>query len=156
MNRWVDQFVDLAGGRGINAKVVNRVNGWPETAIIGPHRCFTKSASYLQPRNEYFLGVDPRKLEDDGDLVVLCGGREDRLQDVFIFPWNIFFAELSAGEPINTYEPPREYFQYKLHVRHRADSWQMAVQGAEHDLGVDEWRYSPDDALALFGGTDQP
>lgn len=53
-----------------------------------------------------------------------------------------------AGEAVNTYSAPKEYFQFKFRIRDRDDKWIMAVQGREHPmLDVSQWRYSVKDAI---------
>ena len=103
--------------------------------------------TYLSGPKEYFVGVDPRKLEEDGDAVLLCGGAAGRLRDVFVIPWDVFFDTVRGGAPINSFRK-RVYLQYKLHVRDREGTWIMAVQpGHRARLDVGKWRYDPVDAL---------
>ena len=97
--------------KGLDCEVINRVNGWPETMVIDGHTCFAKSITYNEDRGLYFQGVDPKKLHEAGDFVLLCGGASGRLRDVFVIPWNIFFQTLKEGAPVNTYRPPKEYRQ---------------------------------------------
>ncbi len=86
---------------------------------------FVKTVTYNASRKEYFVGVDPKKLEDRGDFVLICGGINSTLRDIFIIPWAIFFKILEKGEPINTYKPPKEYFQYKSTNQHFVEFFQF-------------------------------
>ncbi len=40
-------------------------------SIINGRTCFVKSSSYDNNRRQCFQGVDPKKIEEDGDLVLL-------------------------------------------------------------------------------------
>lgn len=128
------------------------MNGWIETSIINGSTCFVKSSSYDNNRKQYFLGVDPKKIEEDGDLVLLCGGINRHLRDVFLIPWRPFFETLKSGKPINTYKPPREYWQYKFYLRDRSDKWIMLVQPTTQssNLDITKWRYDVFDALGTL------
>ena len=108
--KWVDQFCSQAKSRGLDCRDINRINGWPETVIIDDRKCFTKSVSYNGEWGLYFQGVDPKKVKEKGDFVVICGGAEGKLRDIFVIPWTDFFRTLKRGDPINTYKPPKEYW----------------------------------------------
>jgi len=82
--KWADQFCEVAKAEGLNCIITNRVNGWPESIIISGKKCFVKSMTYNVQRNLYFQGVDPKKLEGSGDLVLLCGGLNSELRDIFL------------------------------------------------------------------------
>lgn len=146
--RWVDQFCSQAKSKGLDCRVVNRINGWPETVTIDGRKCFTKSVSYNAERGLYFQGVDPKKLEEKGDFVVICGGAKGKRRDIFVIPWTDFFRTLKRGEPVNTYKPPKEYWQYKFHVKDNGSSWLMTVQGGDYSgLDVTRCRYDVDEAI---------
>jgi hypothetical protein len=150
--KWSDLFCEKAIAKGINCRIVNRVNGWPETTIINGQRCFTKSITYNQQRGLYFQGVDPNKLQDTGDYVLLCGGVGDRLRDIFLIPWKDFFRALQEGTPINTYKPPRQYWQYKFHLKDDNGNWKMFVQPRQAPpLDVTKWRYDVVQAIEYLG-----
>jgi len=91
--------------------ITNRVHGWPETMVTKRNMYFVKSMTYNISQNLYFQGVDPKKLEEQGNYVLLCGGIKSELRDIFIIPWKDFFQTLKQGEAINTYKMPREYWQ---------------------------------------------
>jgi hypothetical protein len=81
---------------------------------------YVKSMSYITGRKLYFQGVDPRKLSEKGDYVLLCGGRNNNLSDIF-FPWEDVFETLRQGQPTNTYKLPKVHLQYKFYVHDRPD-----------------------------------
>ena len=150
-NHWAKEFYDLAKSNGLNCKLVTLMNGWFETLLLEGKLCFTKSFTYNTSRRQYFQGVDPEKLDKNGDLVLLCGGITGSLRDIFIIPWDKFFATLRRGESINTYRPPKEYFQYKFYIRDRDSRWVISVQGGDRPtLDVTGWRYNVDEALRFF------
>jgi len=131
---WAEEFRKLAERRGVDCSIDRRVGKWIETLVVAGRRCFA-------------VGVDPRKLEEDGDAVLLCGGAVGRLRDVFVIPWDAFFDALRGGDPIDSYRD-RVYLQYKFHVRDRQGTWIMAVQGGHRPrLDIEQWRYDPVDAL---------
>jgi hypothetical protein len=146
--KWVDRFVSLALDSGIDAKVTRLSRGWPETVVVSGHTCFVKSVTYNESRDEFFIGVDPKRHRRGGDYVVLCGGRGQQLSEVFVCPWADFFHLLEKGKPVNTYRAPREYWQYKLHLRRRGHGWSFSVQGADTSPEVTSWCHSPRDALS--------
>lgn len=149
--KWVDLFIDFLRNKGISCKVRNRVNGWTETADISGSSCYTKSVTFNIPSSHYFLGVDPGKLQESGDLVVICGGLNNNLKDIFLIPWLEFFRAISSGKAINTYKLPREYYQYKFKIHHVYNRWLMDVQGsALPKLDVTTWRHSPRSAVEKF------
>lgn len=150
--KWADLFCTKAIASGLKCAVVNRANGWPETVAVNKRICFTKSMTYNQQRNLYFQGVDPKKLENMGDYVLLCGGADDELRDIFLIPWDAFFGALKEGLPLNTYKPPRrEYWQYKFNLRDRMGKWYMSVQRSQQpDLDVTQWRYDIRMAIDLL------
>ena len=130
---WAEEFVSYAENRGVHCDRIRHVNGWLETVDIAKCRCFIKSVSYDERRHQYFLGVDPGKLSERGDAVVLCGGRRAKLSDIFLIPWRPFFAAIEKSEAINTYRD-REYFQYKFYVRNREGTWKASFQGGEQPV----------------------
>lgn len=149
--KWVDEFCNKAESKGINCRIIRRINGWIETLLIEDKLCYTKSITYSVSRNQYFQGIDPKKFQETGDIVLLCGGVNGEFRDIFIIPWSSFFKTIKAGEPINTYRPPREYYQYKFYVRDRDDRWILSVQGGQKpNLNISKWRYNLVDALEYF------
>lgn len=145
------KFYELARSRGIRSRIERMVNGWIETIMFSDKRYFTKSATYDLSRKQYFQGVDPAKLTENGDFVLLCGGIRNSLSDIFIIPWDIFFKTLQKGEPINTYKPPKKYFQYKFYLRDRNDHWLMSVQGGSRPvLDISLWYYDVSKALIFL------
>lgn len=145
---WAEEFVGSAEKRGVPCDRIRHINGWLETVDIANCRCFIKSVSYDEQRRQYFLGVDPGKLSEMGDAVVLCGGRKAQLWDVFVIPWKPFFAAIKKSEAINTYRN-REYFQYKFYVRDREGTWAASFQGgAQPVLDLTDWRFDAKNAIA--------
>ena len=125
--------------------------GWVETINFNGKNYFTKSATYNLSRRQFFQGVDPAKLSENGDFVLICGGTKSILSDIFIIPWEIFFKTLEKGETINTYKPPREYFQYKFYLRDRDNRWFMSVQGGNRPIiDVSDRHYSASKALSFI------
>ena len=120
-NHWAKEFHNLAESKGIKSSIERMVNGWIETISFSGKKYFTKSATYNPSRRLFFQGVDLHKLNENGDFVLICGGARNILSDIFIIPWGMFFKTLQKGEPINTYKPPKEYFQYKFYIRDRDD-----------------------------------
>jgi len=109
--------------------------------------------TYNVQRNLYFQGVDPKKLEGSGDLVLLCGGLNSELRDIFLIPWKYFFQALKEGEPVNTYKPPKEYWQYKFKIEEQGEDWQMTVQGGRNpEIDISHWCYEPYSAIAYLKG----
>ena len=150
-NHWAMEFYNLAESKGIKSKIKRMVNGWIETISFSGKKYFTKSATYNLSRRQFFQGVDPPKLNENGDFVLICGGARNILSDIFIIPWGMFFKTLQKGEPINTYQPPKEYFQYKFYLRDRDDRWMMSVQGESRPvLDVSDWHYSVSKALVFI------
>jgi len=150
-NHWAIECYSLAESRGIKSRIERVVNGWIETIDCSGKKYFTKSATYNLSRRQFFQGVDPPKLHENGDFVLICGGARNILSDIFIIPWGMFFKTLQKGEPINTYQPPKEYFQYKFYLRDRDDRWLMSVQGGRRPvLDISDWHYSVSKALAFI------
>ena len=150
-NHWAMEFYNLAESTGIQCRIVRRSRGWIETINFVGKRYYTKSVTYNLSRKQFFLGVDPSKLNESGVFVLICGGKRNILSDIFIIPWGNFFKTLEKGEPINTYRPPKEYFQYKFYLRDRDDGWSMSVQGGNRPiLDVSKWHYNVDEALAFI------
>jgi hypothetical protein len=150
--RWTEEFVRYAEQRGVPCQRLRHSNGWLETALIAGCSCFTKSVSYSASKHLYFLGIDPSKTSDNGDAVVICGGRNDSLADIFIIPWHQFFTTLSMSEPINTYHD-REYYQYKSHIRDREGRWTCSFQGGSQPvIELTAMRFNPTDAVAQLQG----
>jgi hypothetical protein len=146
--KWADEFAKEANVQGLTCVVTNRVHGWPETMMVYGKKCFVKSITYNLSRNLYFEGVDTKKLDDKGDFVVLCGGINTRLRDIFIIPWRFFFQTLKEGKPVNTYKPPKEYLQYKFYVKNKNGKWIMTVQGGRKpERDVSECRYDSNEAI---------
>lgn len=151
--RWADDLFIKAKASSIPCSVKKRVNGWPETMVLKGKTYYVKSMSYNADRNLYFQGVDPEKLSQKGDYVLLCGGFNNELLDIFIIPWEIFFGTLKQGKPINTYQPPKEYWQYKFYVRERSGGWVITVQGGKRpEKDVTKWRYDPSQAIEKLKG----
>ncbi len=150
--KWTDKFLNMAESSGLDCQVVHREHGWLETIIVNEQRCYTKSITYNRNKREYYTGVDPKKLNDKGDFVIICGGDSNgHFQDIFLIPWNSFFQTLSAGDPKNTYRPPREYIQYRFYLRDRNDSWVMSVQpSGRRELDITRWRYPVDEAIRIL------
>ena len=134
---------------GLDYRIKNHVHGWIETSIIENHICYVKSATYNFSKRQYFQGVDPKKLNESGNLVLFCGGANSVIRDLFLIPWNIFFEILEVGEPVNTYKPPREYWQYKFYLRYRYGKWLMLVQPTTHTSSIDvsKWHYNVQEAI---------
>jgi len=146
--KWADQFGKEAKEQGLICVVTNRVHGWPETMMVHGKKCFVKSITYNVSRNLYFEGVDTKKLDDKGDFVILCGGINTKLRDIFIIPWRVFFQTLKYGKPVNTYKPPKEYWQYKFYIKDRNGKWIMTVQGGRRpEIDVSECRYHSNEAI---------
>ena len=147
-NHWAEEFVQYAEKRGLTCLRFRHSNGWLETVDIADCRCFIKSMSYNERRRLYFQGVDPGKLSEKGNAIVLCGGRDGELAEVFVIPWKQFFAAIAKSEAINTYRD-REYFQYKFSVRDRDGEWIASFQGgAQPVLNCTAWRFDPKSAVA--------
>jgi hypothetical protein len=145
---WAEEFVGYAESRGVPCHRIRHSNGWLETVDIANCRCFIKSASYGEHRRHYFFGVDPGKLSESGDAVILCGGRKGELSDIFVIPWKQFFAAIEQSEPINTYRD-REYFQYKFYVRDREVKWTASFQGGKQSVrDFTGRRFDPTNAVA--------
>jgi len=150
-NHWAMEFYTLAESKGIKSRIERMVNVWIETISFSGKKYFTKSATYNLSRRQFFQGVDPPKLNENGDFVLICGGARNILSDIFIIPWGMFFKTLQKAEPINTYQPPKEYFQYKFYLRDRDDRWMMSVQGGSRPvLDVSDWHYSVSKALVFI------
>jgi hypothetical protein len=149
---WATEFYNLAESKGIECKIEREVHGWIETINFVGRKYFTKSATYDLSKRQFFHGVDPSKLKESGDFVLICGGKRDILSDIFIIPWDIYFETLKKGEPINTYKlPKKEYFHYKFYLRDRDNRWLMSVQGGDRPiLDVSKWHHNVDEALALI------
>lgn len=147
-NHWAEEFVLYAEKRGLLCSRVRHRNGWLETVDIVRCRCFIKSVSYNEERHLYFLGIDPDKLREKGSAVVLCGGRNGKLADVFIIPWKEFFGAIARSDAINTYRD-REYFQYKFSIRDRDARWIASFQGGDRpELDLTTRRFDAKTALA--------
>ena len=93
-NHWVDQFYRFAKSEGLICGIGRVMHGWIETLHINGKDCFTKSVTYNLSRRQLFQGVDPQKLNESGDFVLICGGIKGKLSDIFIIPWIIFFKAL--------------------------------------------------------------
>jgi len=142
---WADEFLKEANAKGVVCEVLARVNGWPETARIGTHRCFVKSVTFNAARGLYFQGVDPKKLTEIADFFLICGGCGTALRDIFLIPWGGFSQVLREGQPVNTYRPPREYWQYKFRIEDMSGRWSLSVQGrSAHPLDVTTCRFDVD------------
>jgi hypothetical protein len=145
---WAEEFFGFTESRGIPCDRVHLSNGWLETVDIANCRCFIKSVSYNERRRQYFLGVDPGKLSEKGDAVIICGGRKRELSDIFVIPWKPFFAAIEKSGAINTYRD-REYFQYKFYVRDRDGRWIASFQGGGQPvLDLTGNRFDPRNAVA--------
>jgi hypothetical protein len=149
-DHWAMEFYNLAKSKGKQCRISCWSRGWIETINFAGKEYYTKSVTYNLSRRQFFLGVDPSKLNESGAFVLVCGGKRNILSDIFVIPWDIFFKTLEKGEAINTYKPPKEYFQYKFHLRDRDDNWLMFVQGGNKPiLNVSKWHYNVDEALEL-------
>lgn len=145
---WANKFFEEAKAKDLDCAVTNCVHGWPETMVARQRNFFVKSVTYNTSRNLYFQGVDPKKLEEKGDFVLVCGGINNKLRDIFIIPWRIFFQTLKEGKPLNTYKPPKEYLQYKFYIKNKNGKWIMTVQGGRKpEIDVSECRYQSDEAI---------
>lgn len=150
-NHWAKEFYVLAESQDLSCELIQQINGWFETFTVEGKICFTKSFTYDMSKRQYFQGVDPKKLYETGDLILLCGGTQGKLRDIFIIPWEVFFKTLKNGKPINTYKPPKEYLQYKFHIRNRKWRWIMSVQGGQRPiLDITKYQYDEVGALAFF------
>jgi hypothetical protein len=146
---WVDDFLKLAASHALRVDVLNRANGWVETAAIAGEQYFTKSVTYSGA--EYYVGVDPKKTLETNCAALICGGVQDQLADIFVIPWSPFINALRAGAPVDTYQC-REYAQYKVHVRNKKNRWIMKAQSSRNlGLDVTGWQHSPDEAVELLG-----
>ena len=83
-NHWAIEFNNLAESRGIKSRIELVVNGWIETIDFFGKKYFTKSATYNLSRRQFFQGVDPPKLNESGDFVLICGVVRNILSDIFI------------------------------------------------------------------------
>ncbi len=159
-NHWALEFCNFAESKGLECRIGKRVNGWVETVELSGKTFFTKSATYDPSRRQYFQGIDPPKVNENGSFVLFCGGKRGILTDIFIIPWKIFFQTLILGKPINTYRPPKEYFQYKFYIRDRDGHWLMSVQGGRKPiLDVTRWHYDVSEAVSFIqssGGKEPP
>ena len=152
-SRWADDFLERVEATGLPCRISVRVNGWPETATIGTQTCFVKSVTLNADQRLYFQGVDTKKLTEVGNWVLICGGVSRDLHDIFIIPWDIFFQVLRQGQPVNTYRPPREYWQYKFRIAERSGRWLLSVQGRPSEpLDVTKWRYGVHEAIQFLCG----
>ena len=149
--KWIDKFLKVAESNGLNYQILHYKNGWIETLIVNGKRCYTKSKTY-DPKKGYYIGVDTKKLDQKGDLVIICGGDSNgHFRDIFLIPWKYFFETLRAGDPKNTYGLPKVYMQYRLYLRDRNGRWVMSVQPTgRRELDITQWRYSVDGALATL------
>ena len=155
--KWVDMFITALSQEGVPCEVLKRVSGWPETLLISERYCFTKSITFNEARCLYFQGVDPGKLDESGDLVVLCGGADGLLRDIFLIPWLDFFGAISQGQPINTYRLPKIYYQYKFRLQFIEGEWIMKVQGTHRTavVNVTPWHCSPEYAVEILKSFDK-
>jgi hypothetical protein len=150
-NKWAMEFYNLAESKGIKCRIERMIRGWLETINFNGKKYFSKSVTYDLSRRQFFQGVDPSKLNDNGDFVLICGGKRNILSDIFIIPWAIFFETLEKGEAINTYKYPKEYLQYKFYLRDRDERWFMSVEGGNRPiLDISKCHYNVDKALALI------
>jgi len=148
---WAAEFYNLAESKGDKCEVVRRSRGWIETVNFNGKKYFTKSVTYDLSKRQFFQGVDISKPNETGDFVLICGGKRDILSDIFIIPWAIFFETLKEGEPINTYQPPKEYFQYKFYLRDRDGCWFISVEGGNRPrCDISKFHYNVEKALALI------
>lgn len=149
--QWAEQLFREAKAEGIYCEIIKRSHGWPETMLLNRKTYFIKSMTYNPSRNLYFQGVDPKKLQEKGDYVLLCGGIGNKLKDIFMIPWEVFFHTLQKGEPINTYKPPKEYWQYKFYVKDRSGKWVITVQGGiRPEVDVSKYRYHSIEAIEKY------
>jgi len=149
MIKWADKFEEVAKSNSLHCYISHRERGWIESIVINGQRCFCRSKTYDNKKREYYIGVDPKKLKENGDLVLICGGNSDgKFRDIFLIPWEIFFGTLRFGDPKNTYKLPRKYLQYRAYLRDRNNRWVMSVQPfGRKETYISEWRYSVDEAI---------
>jgi len=150
---WADKFRERAVTNGIDCSISKFSKGWIETMLVGGRHCFVKSFTYDRYRKQYFQGVDPAKLLEQGDFVLLCGGSDQgELRDIFIIPWAIFFDNLRTAPAIGTYKD-RDYNQYKFYVRDRKDTWFITFEKGNR-FDVVQWRYDLAAAIDFFKPTE--
>jgi len=155
-NHWAEEFLRYAEKCGVSCHRIHYSNGWLETALIAGYRCFMKSVSYNERSRLYFLGVDPAKPSEEGDTVVLCGGRRGALADIFVVPWRKFFSTVIESEAVPTYRD-REYSQYKFRIRDREGGWIASFQGGNNPtLDLTSMRFEPKDAVAYIERLEPP
>ena len=148
---WAIEFYNFAETKKIKCRIERMIIRWIETINFSEKKYFVKSATYNLSKRQFFLGVDPSKLNESGEFVLICGGARNILSDIFIIPWSKFFKTLQKGVPVNTYKPPKEYFQYKFYLRDRDDRWLMSVQGGSRPvLDVSDWHYDVSKALSFI------
>jgi len=149
-NHWAQTFLDFVIASGLPASPTRYVNGWLETALIKGKVCFVKSMTYNEARGLYFIGVDPAKTAQAGQVVVLCGGEGRHLKDVFVIPWLSFFSLLGRATPRNSYVG-RSYLQYKGHVIEVKHGWELRWEGAARPhANASAWRFTPAAAPAAI------
>ena len=96
---WTDKFLNIAESNGLDCYVSHKEHGWLETLIINGQRCYSKSKTYDHIKREYYIGVDPKKLKEKGDLILICGGDSGgQFRDIFLIPWIIFFRDRKLFE----------------------------------------------------------
>jgi len=81
--KWADLYIDILRKQNIDAKVLNRVKGWIEKIKICQKVFFVKSTTYNINRNLYFNGIDKNKINDINDYMLVCGGGDSELIDIF-------------------------------------------------------------------------
>lgn len=87
MIKWADKFQGIAESYALHCHISHRERGWIETLIINGHRCYCKSKTSDNNKREYYIGVDPKKLNEKGDFVLICGGNSDgQFRDIFLIP----------------------------------------------------------------------
>jgi len=152
VTKWTDKFLYMVESDGLDCHVLHRERDWLETLLVNGQRCYCKSKTYDQAKREYYIGVDPKKLREEADFALICGGgSNDQFRDIFLIPWAIFIQTLSAGDPKNTYRLPRVYVQYRFYLRDRSSHWVMSVQPAgRRELDITQWRCSADEAIAVL------
>ena len=141
MRKWSDEFFEILNSSGVKIEILNTVNGWIETVLIRNKKCYVKSVSYNLNRVQYFQGTDPKKLNESGDFVIICGGYDNMLRDIFILPWKLFFNAIKNGEPINTYKLPKIYYQIKFYITDSSGKWLLYIQPTTKNSPIDVNQY---------------
>jgi len=150
-NKWSSIFVKILGEQNVDIKIINTVNGWIEKLEIRNKIFFVKSASYNTNRNLYFSGIDKNKINDTNDYMLVCGGFNSELIDIFIIPWEIILKLLNNSVPINTYKLPKEYLQYKFYIIFRNNTYTLSFEKCQiPHLKINQYRYWVENSIDFF------